>query len=229
VRERMSNARRQSVQVQIQEQRELLVVGPDDGAASGTAATGMQELEDLIGAELADAIPKVAVEKLLADIELTAGEALDATKVEPLIVQAAAETVRVMAVPTSEGGHAAEIRQALAAAPDGWISLTQIDQLPGHLAERLKGLGLVERALEEGKKIVKKELEDMVARVVAEVNKKDGSATMSTTLRESIGTMKVQKQAMAVAGAKGIQTLQTKRHRCCDCRASHNTTGTAAA
>jgi hypothetical protein len=80
-----------------------------------------------------------------------------------------------------------------------------------------------------GKKIVKKELEDMVARVVAEVNKKDGSATMSTTLRESIGTMKVQKQAMAVAGAKGIQTLQTKRHRCCDCRASHNTTGTAAA
>eukprot|EP01047_Picozoa_sp_COSAG01_P070670 COSAG01_NODE_10775_length_2082_cov_15.495714_3_plen_126_part_00 len=84
---RMSNARRQSVQVQIQEQRELLVVGPDDGATGGTAATGMQELEDLIGAELADAIPKVAVEKLLADIELTAGEALDATKVEPLIVQ----------------------------------------------------------------------------------------------------------------------------------------------
>jgi hypothetical protein len=48
----MSNARRQSVQVQIQEQRDLLVVGPDDGAAGGTAVTGMEELEDMIGAEL---------------------------------------------------------------------------------------------------------------------------------------------------------------------------------
>jgi hypothetical protein len=64
-----------------------------------------------------------------------------------LIVQAAAEAVRAMAVPTSEGGHAVEIRQALAAAPDGWITLVRIDQLPEHLAERLKGLGLVEQAL----------------------------------------------------------------------------------
>ena len=61
----------------------------------------------MIGQELAEAVPKETVEKLLADAELTAGEALDETKVETIIVQAAAEAVRLMAVPKDTGGQAA--------------------------------------------------------------------------------------------------------------------------
>eukprot|EP01047_Picozoa_sp_COSAG01_P022435 COSAG01_NODE_1330_length_10699_cov_49.561604_12_plen_74_part_00 len=44
----------------------------------------------------------------------------------------------------------------------------------------------------------------MVANVMAEVSKKEGSAKMSTTLRASIGSMKEHKLATAVAEAKGI-------------------------